>query len=477
MISKLIRRHGWRKLACLMLDLISFAVGGYCALTIVGRATPVEDVLHKTALLSVSGLLTIFAFRYYGLYKQRVLNSTLRQLIPLLKSSIFTFLTVLVLYFLFRPVELQMQYRLYVLSFVLISYIIAAIGRFVILRSIIRRVGSSDSSLKNAIAVGAGNLGAITARKLMLNRELGYNLVGFVDDNQKLRNRAVEGIEVLGVTDELNEVVARLDVEEIFVTINEINHEDLFDIIQKCKLSGCPINVVSDHFHVVEKKMNKGEFDELQFVTMFPRENSFYKTTTKPIMDVIFAGILLILLSPMFLLLAMAIKLTSKGPVLYVPLSIGKNGQPFRFYKFRSMLHNAPDDSHRELIEQFISGKKQDGTKLQNDPRITPIGRLIRKFSLDEFAQLINVLKRDMSLVGPRPSTQYEYDMMENWHKRRYDILPGMTGLWQVSGRSEVSFKDMILMDIYYVENCSFWLDFEILLKTFKVVLFGKGGQ
>ena len=298
-----------------------------------------------------------------------------------------------------------------------------------------------------------------------------------MDDNEQLHREKMEGVEVCGSICNLETIVLEKDVEEIFITINDIDHEYLFDIIEKCKVVNCPINVVSNHFDVVERKVNQAEFDELRFITMFPRPNSLYQIAIKRIIDVIFASTIVVLLSPGLLLLALLIKLTSKGPVLYVPEVIGYDGKPFHFYKFRSMFANVSDKSHRELIVEFISGKKKDGMKLQDDPRITPIGRIIRKYSLDELPQLLNVIKGDMSLVGPRPSTQYEYGQMESWHKRRYAILPGMTGLWQVSGRSEVSFKDMIMMDIYYVENCSFWLDLEILFKTVGVVIFGEGGH
>jgi undecaprenyl-phosphate galactose phosphotransferase len=237
-----------------------------------------------------------------------------------------------------------------------------------------------------------------------------------------------------------------------------------------------PVNVVSNHFSVVEEKIEQSEFDEVQFVSLVPKANNFYRLFIKRAMDLLIATVILVLLSPILFTVAILIKLTSNGPVFYVPTSIGKDGKPFRFYKFRSMYNAVSDHSHRRLIADFISGKKKDGKKLQNDPRVTPIGKLIRKYSLDEFPQLINVLKGEMSLVGPRPSTQYEYDLMGCWHKKRYSVLPGMTGLWQVNGRSEVSFADMVMMDIYYVENCSFWFDIVILLKTIRVVIFGKGG-
>jgi undecaprenyl-phosphate galactose phosphotransferase len=139
------------------------------------------------------------------------------------------------------------------------------------------------------------------------------------------------------------------------------------------------------------------------------------------------------------------------------------------------MYHNVSNVTHKKLVEEFMNGTVI-GAKLRDDPRVTSIGKFIRKHSIDEFAQLINVIKGEMSLVGPRPSTLYEYEQMEDWHKQRFDAMPGMTGLWQVAGRAEVSYTDMIMLDLYYVENRSFWFDIMMLIKTISVVVKGKGG-
>jgi undecaprenyl-phosphate galactose phosphotransferase len=200
-----------------------------------------------------------------------------------------------------------------------------------------------------------------------------------------------------------------------------------------------------------------------------------YRGHLKRGFDILATLFVLLLLSLPLSIVAFLIKVTSPGPVFYTPTSIGKGGKAFRFFKFRSMYHGVSHDTHKKLVEEFMSGRIA-GAKLRNDPRVTPIGRFIRKFSIDEFPQLFNVLRGEMSLVGPRPSTISESEMMEDWHKRRYDVVPGMTGLWQVSGRSEVSFNDMIVMDLYYIENCSFWLDLVILLRTFGAVVRAKGG-
>jgi lipopolysaccharide/colanic/teichoic acid biosynthesis glycosyltransferase len=197
--------------------------------------------------------------------------------------------------------------------------------------------------------------------------------------------------------------------------------------------------------------------------------------------DIIGAILGLIILSPLFFLISIIIKISSKGPVFYRQVRIGRDGKPFMFYKFRSMFTRKGGDHERErvMIEFMKNDCKQNGedTKIIVEERVTKIGRIIRKTSLDELPQLINVLKGDMSLVGPRPCLLYEYKNYDEWQKRRLSVLPGCTGVWQVSGRSKVSFKDSIVLDIYYVNNMSPWFDLQLIFKTFPVMLLGKGGK
>ena len=176
------------------------------------------------------------------------------------------------------------------------------------------------------------------------------------------------------------------------------------------------------------------------------------------------------------------IKLSSPGPVFYRQKRIGKGGKPFNFYKFRSMHVNNDDSGHKEFVQDFIKNSESSAVndmkifKITKDPRIFSFGKFIRKTSLDEFPQLYNVLKGDMSLVGPRPCLPYEWECYKPWHRERLKSLPGCTGIWQALGRSSVTFKEMVILDLYYLSNVSFWLDFKIVIKTFPVIFLGKGG-
>ena len=201
----------------------------------------------------------------------------------------------------------------------------------------------------------------------------------------------------------------------------------------------------------------------------------------KRVMDIVGSCLGLLLFSPLLALTAIAIKMTSRGPAVFKQVRLGKSGGRFSFYKFRSMYCNVDDEIHREYVSNLIDGEhekinqgeaKKPLYKMKSDPRITPIGKFIRKTSIDEMPQLLNVLKGEMSLVGPRPPLPYEVEKYKPWHLRRIlEVKPGITGLWQVDGRSKTSFNDMVRLDLRYAQNWSLWLDIKILLKTVRAVL------
>ena len=205
----------------------------------------------------------------------------------------------------------------------------------------------------------------------------------------------------------------------------------------------------------------------------------------KRFVDVVLSGIALVVVSPLLFVIALLVKRSSSGPVLFVQERLGRDGQPFKFYKFRSMAHNSDDAIHRQFAAMFISGDEDGCTesnegdevfKLKKDPRITAIGAFLRKTSIDELPQLINIIRGDMSLVGPRPPIAYEIENYQPWHMERLKAVPGLTGLWQVSGRSSVSFEEMVRLDVRYINEWTPMLDLKIILKTIPVVLKGTGG-
>ena len=205
----------------------------------------------------------------------------------------------------------------------------------------------------------------------------------------------------------------------------------------------------------------------------------------KRVFDLCVSCLMLVLVSPVMLVIALVIKRSDPGPVLFVQERLGRDGRPFKFYKFRSMTHNSDDAIHRQFVAMFIGGDESGCTdsnegekvfKMKEDPRITRIGSILRRTSLDELPQLFNIIKGEMSLVGPRPPIAYEIENYLPWHMERLKAVPGLTGLWQVSGRSSVSFEEMVRLDVRYINNWSPILDLSILLKTIPVVFQGTGG-
>jgi len=241
-------------------------------------------------------------------------------------------------------------------------------------------------------------------------------------------------------------------------------------------------------FHIFpEENENPSLNDGLFNINLYPdlSKPSFSRQATsflKKLMDITGSLLAILIFSPVFLIIAAAVKLTSEGPVFFKQERMGLNGKIFTFLKFRSMYTNSDPNRHKDYIKKYIGEGKDNGKtpgvyKLSNDPRITPLGNFIRKTSLDEIPQFINVLKGDMSLVGPRPPIPYECELYDIWHRRRLlSVKPGITGLWQVTGRSSTTFDEMVRLDLKYVNEWSLWLDIKLLLKTPWVILTGKGG-
>ena len=256
------------------------------------------------------------------------------------------------------------------------------------------------------------------------------------------------------------------------------------------KLDTDQFSRVKFSFHVFPDDWDSQDPERPSNPTLYPdlekrQESNRLSRATKRIIDVLGSLSLLALLSPVFLAIAVAVKLTSEGPVLFRQKRIGEHGTPFTFLKFRSMYTDNDSSQHKEYVRQLIAGQaaKQptDGNgegvfKLTDDPRITPLGSFLRRTSLDELPQFLNVLRGEMSLVGPRPPVPYEVEAYATWHRRRLlEAKPGITGLWQVEGRSRVGFDDMVRLDLRYARNCSPWLDLKILIQTPKAVIAGNG--
>jgi len=320
----------------------------------------------------------------------------------------------------------------------------------------------------NTLIIGAGKVGRSLAEEISKNPYLGLRIVGFLDDYKK---GSIDGYEIVGKISDFEKIVQQKFVEEVLISIPGIRDKTIEMINQGMSLN-INVKVVPEQFEIPIQRLRTSYIGFIPVLEYSMRNIYGPEVMSKRIMDIIFSSLGLIILSPLFILLAVLIKLDSKGPVLYVSKRVGKKGRLFNFYKFRTMVAGAD-----KMLKQLRDRNEADGPifKMRNDPRVTRIGKLLRRYSLDELPQLWNVLKGDMSIVGPRPPLPEEVDNYKEKHLKRLEIKPGITGLWQIRGRSDTSFYRLVKWDIWYIKNWSPSLDLKIILKTIPVVLKGKG--
>src|SRR6185503_19316121 len=334
------------------------------------------------------------------------------------------------------------------------------------------------------LIVGRGAEAALCIREMRARPELGYRVIGIVDNERSgiVDSATFEGVPVIGSMETLPEAIRESRANEVIISDPNVPGEKLFDVmIQTGRRRGVEFRIAPTLLNCLPSKTEIDQVGSLPMVTLFRSPLSSSARIVKRASDLFIATIALIVLSPLWLLIALLIKLDSRGPVFYKQERVGMDGRIFLFYKFRSMHLGVDDATHREYQRAYISGQAGSNLgddqrpvfKLRGDERITRIGRILRKTSLDELPQLFNVMRGDMSIVGPRPPIPYEVENYQLWHRKRLDMKPGITGLWQVSGRNRLPFDEMVRMDLYYIENWSLLLDLKIILQTLPVMLRG----
>ncbi len=328
---------------------------------------------------------------------------------------------------------------------------------------------------RNVLIVGCGANGAQLRRHLEQNPEIGYVFKGYIDrrtaDRPPNAARNIEEGLILGTATDLLAIARAQFIDEVFISVPSDRHL-VKEVARYARSAGLNVRVVPDLYDGLAAGQSIEYVGHFPTMTVNRLAIPTMQLIMKRLLDIILSAVLLALVSPLLALIALAIKLDSKGPILYGSLRVGKKGETFRCCKFRTMVENA-----EALKSQLSHLNERDNIlfKIKADPRLTRMGRFLRKFSLDELPQLWNVLVRDMSLVGPRPSVPGEYGQYALEHLRRLDVAPGVTGLWQVTARKDPSFESYIALDKEYVNNWSLALDCRILLKTIGVVLAGTG--
>jgi exopolysaccharide biosynthesis polyprenyl glycosylphosphotransferase len=327
--------------------------------------------------------------------------------------------------------------------------------------------------LQNTIVVGAGDIGQLVARKLQGHPEYGVNLVGFVDAEPREQRADLEHVALLGPPERLPALVRTFDIERVIIAFSRDSHEETLDLIRSLKELDVQIDIVPRLFEVVGPSVGLHSVEGLPLVGLPPLHLARSSALLKRAMDVALAGAALVVLAPVLALVALAVKRSSPGPVLFRQRRMGAGDRVFRILKFRTMVADAEErkDEVAHLNKHRRPGGDARMFKIPDDPRVTRVGAFLRRYSLDELPQLWNVLRGEMSIVGPRPLVLDEDRYVDAWGRSRLNLKPGITGPWQVLGASEIPFDEMVKLDYLYVTSWSLFTDLKLVLKTVPALL------
>lgn len=470
MIDKYFRQL---KILLLGFDLLSFII----AFFLVDKALKVLIMNQRDAYVIIALftlIVIIFVFHYFDLYKMT--SSFLQETIILTKGVITAFLVILGLSFFYRGFSFSRLFFVYLGIFFLL---IALINRR-FFREVIKLFGNIKPIQRNTLIVGCGVIGKTLIDELLLRPSV-WRLAGYLDDHDDAG--IYRTIPYLGKLDQLEEIVTQESITDIFVGIPSASREIIKNLIRKCEALNINWRVVPNLYDLPLVAVHFDRLDNLPLVGPKSTNIIGINYLSKRVFDFIMSSLMIFASWPIMAIIALAIKFTSTGPVLFRQERVGLNGKQFTLLKFRTMYVNNDDKVHRDYTAKWIKSNgcyKQDANgkalfKIERDPRVTSVGYWLRKFSLDELPQLLNIWRGTMSLVGPRPPLPYEVELYEDWQKKRLHAPPGLTGLWQVSGRNRLSFDEMVRLDISYINNWSIESDIKIILKTVAIVLFSKG--
>ena len=436
--------------------------------------TPVEDRFFEPyyryygqqVLLNV---LLIMTFTQAKVWKRRRGEFWVDEMSRVVYATAAGITLMMAVSFFLQPAPFSRLLLLWALVTIVLLISVARLGRRLLLSMLYQRGKEVD----RALVIGSGEVGRGVIRTLLARPDLGFRAVGYLDDGTSENNIGLGRIPHLGCYTELGQILAKEPkLHTVFIALPGEMHRQISELLYVCHQFSVRAQVVPD---LLQLSLNRVEFNNMVGIPMLSVRDvriSQTQSTLKRALDLVIIGTGSVAALLVMAIIAIAIKLDSPGPILYSGERIGRNGRRFRMYKFRSMVNDA--EHQKESLKAF---NEADGPifKIRNDPRLTRVGRIIRRLSLDELPQLYNVLMGHMSLVGPRPPLPEEVAQYKPWHRQRLAVIGGITGLWQVSGRSDLTFDELCLLDIYYIENWSLALDLRILLQTIPHSLFGRG--
>ncbi len=468
-LSLLLRMATARRIArvasLLALDFVGVALAIFTALilkAVVLGGLNISQELHETErILAFAYLLTVLLFARSGLYSDRAQRPGLSRIV----GSLFQVTFVALVFAVVSGEHFSSYYLFYgSLAFALL-YVSSLRAGYEWLTGVILRAAGYR---RRAVLVGTGKHIRDVAHALGDAPHSPIEVVGFLSP----RALPANGLRPLGSLNDLDGVLRSERIDEVIIADPDFPQIEAVELVDQCHQRGVRVRLAPSTMEIL---IHRAEFVPGESVPLFELGPPVFEGVDfalKRTFDIVGATILLALLSPLLLAIVIAVRLSSRGPIVFRSIRRGIGQRPFQCLKFRTMYTDA--EEHQADLEEL---NEATGAlfKIREDPRLTRVGRFLRRFSLDELPQLVNVLRGEMSLVGPRPLPQRDYDMLEDWHRKRYLVLPGITGLWQVSGRSELDFDDLVHLDFIYLEHWSLALDLTILLKTIPAVLSQRG--
>lgn len=467
---------GWWKYFLIMADAIGLLAAFVAAYYVryelqLGRTVDPANQVGMSAYVPFMLLLvcvSLLSFFFSGVYPYQPGRNLVEESYTIATATMASVVILSGVNLIYEPLSYS---RLLFLYTAFLVTLLLGLSRVLILQSrlYLRHFGIG---VTRVLLVGVGDVGRMFMRTVVARPELGYLVVGFLDDNPVKGGTDIGPYKALGPVDNFMEVIEQNAIDNVVICLPWQSHRMIQRLLRVCEQQGVRAQVVPDLFQWTKSQLQVEDLNGIPLISSRPISIQGWNLIVKRAFDLLFCALIALLALPIMLLITLAIRLDSPGPIFYRQTRIGRNGAPFTCFKFRSMVTGA--DEMRQALRAH-----NDATgplfKVRNDPRRTRVGRFLRRFSLDELPQLFNVFRGEMSLIGPRPNLPEEVEQYEEWHKKRLAASPGLTGLWQVSGRSDLTFDEMVLLDIYYVENWSLALDLNILLRSAPAMLHGRG--
>jgi exopolysaccharide biosynthesis polyprenyl glycosylphosphotransferase len=407
----------------------------------------------------------------FNLYRSRRLSECKNEILDIIKAVTSSTLVLFIVGMLFN---INLFTPMFLVVFWVTSVIALTFTRM-LLRKFLASIRRRGRNLRNLLIVGTNARAIGFAKRLQERTELGYRILGFVDNDWAgLGQFPLAELPLQGTLNQVPAILREHVVDEVavFLPMKSL-YDETSRIVSQCEEQGIIVRILSDIFNLKLGHLKADPLDPGEMLTICAGAIVGWRALVKRLFDITLALPLTLIFAPLFGIVALLIKLDSSGPVFFIQERLGLNKRKFRLYKFRTMVMEAEKMIH-DL--EHLNETKGAAFKITNDPRVTRIGKILRKLSIDELPQLINVLKGDMSLVGPRPLPMRDYNgFSQDWQRRRFSVLPGLTCLWQIGGRSFITFERWMELDMEYIDHWSLWLDLKILFKTIPAVLRREG--